>query len=269
MSLLKDKLFNSLKDLKENYNITGVKSEFETEGATFEEAQTLKELASSLNLEFTLKIGGCGAIKDLYDAKKLGADNIVAPMIESEYALKKYIEGVGVGVNGVNIGRINPKNYPIKKYINIETITGFENLDKIINSPYFNNIDGIVFGRSDFAESIQLNKDEVNSAKILDVAKEISQKIKLYNKDFIIGGNVTAESVEFFKQIPNTKFETRKIIFDSSSVNNPEIQTGIIKSLEFEILWLKYKQEKFNNLSNEDLKRIKSLETNCKALIQL
>jgi uncharacterized protein YjaG (DUF416 family) len=77
-----------LNDLRENYNVIGVKCEFESEGTRLEEALRLKEVVTKASLELTIKIGGCEALKDMYDARIIGVENIVAPMIESSYALK-------------------------------------------------------------------------------------------------------------------------------------------------------------------------------------
>ena len=99
---------------------------------------------SQSNLPLTLKIGGCEAKKDLFEARQFGAKNIVAPMIESDYALKKFIDTVDHVYPNDEINEVN-------FYFNIETIQAFENLDEIlkvaIESP---TIKGIVFGEQIF-----------------------------------------------------------------------------------------------------------------------
>ena len=90
MNLLEKKMVDSLIDLKENYNVLAIKAEFEAEGTSFEEAMRLKELTLKAGLDFSLKIGGCEAIKDMLEAKKIDINSLIAPMIESSYALKKF-----------------------------------------------------------------------------------------------------------------------------------------------------------------------------------
>ena len=80
-----------LKELNEKYNILSVKAELESEGSSFDEIISLKEICNEIDLNLTIKIGGCEAIKDLYDARTIGVDAIVAPMIESEYAMRKFV----------------------------------------------------------------------------------------------------------------------------------------------------------------------------------
>src|SRR5574344_1374876 len=92
MNNLEKKMVTTLQDLKENHHVVGIKAEFEAEGTRMEEALRLKEVVTKAGLDLTIKIGGCEAIKDMYDARTIGVSTVVAPMIESPYALKKYIK---------------------------------------------------------------------------------------------------------------------------------------------------------------------------------
>ena len=96
MSNLELKIKNILADLRTNHNVAGLKSEFETEGATYEETKYLADMAKSAGLNFTVKVGGCGAVNDIRIAKEFGVDTLVAPMIESAYALKKFVDAVKI-----------------------------------------------------------------------------------------------------------------------------------------------------------------------------
>ena len=91
MNMLELQMVDVLKDLCQNYGVVGVKAEFEAEGTRLEEAMRLKEIVSKAGLDLTIKIGGCEAIKDMREARLLGVSHIVAPMIETAYALEKYV----------------------------------------------------------------------------------------------------------------------------------------------------------------------------------
>lgn len=255
MNLLEKKMVDSLIDLKENYNVLSVKAEFEAEGTSLEEALWLKELTSKVGLEFSIKIGGCEAIKDMLEVKKINVNSLIAPMVESPYAMKKF-------VNATNSIFNNEEKQNINFLINIETVTGYNNLDNIISSKEFENITGIVLGRSDMIGSMKLNKQEINSDKIFIMANCISKKMEKLQKDFIIGGSVSTDSIPFFRKIPYlTKFETRKIIFDAQkALKNKNINNGLLKAIEFELIWLKYKQDNYNNILEEDNKRFVMLK---------
>ena len=87
MNSLERKMVAVLTDLRENHHVNGVKAEFEAEGTRLEEAMRLKEVVSAAGIGLTIKIGGCEALRDMYECRVLGVARIVAPMIESAYAL--------------------------------------------------------------------------------------------------------------------------------------------------------------------------------------
>src|SRR5574344_3058738 len=91
MNNLEKKMVTTLEDLRENHHVIGIKAEFEAEGTRMEEALRLKEVVTRAGLDLTIKIGGCEAIKDMFDARTIGVNTIVAPMIETAYAMKKYV----------------------------------------------------------------------------------------------------------------------------------------------------------------------------------
>ena len=258
MNRFDEKMINTLRDLKENYHVTGIKAEFETEGTTMKEAMRLTNIATMSGLNFAIKIGGCGAIKDLYDAKKAGANIIVAPMIESAYAVKKYAQAIKTVF-------YEDEQKNISFLINIETKVGFDNLESILSSEYFQKIDGIVFGRTDMRESLDMRAEEVNCRELFDIAAVISHKCQEMGKIFIVGGQVSAEAIPFFNSLPYlSAFETRKVIFDApKALHSNNLEEGILKALEFEMQWLKNKQESFLP-RKEDGERIKTLENRYK-----
>ena len=70
-------------------------------------------------------------------------------MIESAYAAKKYLEAAKTVFSEEEL-----KN--ISLLINIETKTGFEKREEIFFSKSFEELDGVVFGRTDMTESLEL-----------------------------------------------------------------------------------------------------------------
>ncbi len=263
MNLLELKIIDTLKNLKENYHICGIKTEFETEGTSREEIFRLKDITVKTDLEFTIKISGCGSVRDMYDAKSIGINTMVAPMIESPYALGKYLQ---------TARRIFTEDEfnSIKFFINIETVSGFNCLEEILSSGYAKDLGGIVVGRTDMAESLGMSKDDVNHEIIFGYTEIITKKALEYGKEVIIGGGVSAESLQFFSRLPLlSKFETRKVIFDAkTALKMPDIDKGILKALEFELLWLKNKRETYGIVFKEDEIRLQILEARYKKLFE-
>ena len=123
-------LIKKLKKLK-SYNVIGIKQSLEDEGANFDDLKIMRKITRTAKVKLNVKIGGCEAKNDIFFCKKISTDSIVAPMVESEYALKKFIQCAG-------------KNKKTKLLINLETNLSLVNLPKIINSSSFKSLDGVV-----------------------------------------------------------------------------------------------------------------------------
>ena len=148
-------LLKQLDELKQNYNIVGIKQSFEDEGASFKDIETMRFITSAAKIHLNVKIGGCEAKNDIFFCKKIKVNTIVAPMVESKYALSKFVQCANVG-NKISL------------LINLETDLSLKNLNKMTKSKFFNFLDGVVIGRSDLAGSLHLSKDDVNSKKIFN-----------------------------------------------------------------------------------------------------
>lgn len=212
-------------ELKE-YGAVALKFEFEDEGTSFEEAKQLSILADNVGINTTIKIGGCGALNDAKEANKLNPTTIVAPMIESTYAMRKFIS---------TINNIYSLNRP-ELLINIETIDGVNKIQDIISAPEFSEIGGIVIGRLDLVKSMKLDCKDIQSVQVERIITKLLEKISGTRKKIIIGGGIKKEDTEYFSKFPFiTNIETRKIVFNSKVIS----EQSIIKALKFELEYLK------------------------------
>jgi hypothetical protein len=258
MNSAEEKMVDILKDLKENYGAEGIKAEFEAEGTRMEEAMRLKDIISKAGLGLTIKIGGCEAKKDIYEAINIGVERIVAPMVETPYALIKYLR----------IIKELHFRAAIACFINIETITSCLNFSKMVTQRGIGFLKGIVIGRIDLTGSLGLSRDDVCDKRIFKLTKDIVVAAKAHNLEVCIGGGVGASSMPFFKALPAgslDRVETRKVIFNyKHAVGNME--KGMKKALEFELLWLEYKCNFYYLIGKEDESRICLLRKRIKEL---
>lgn len=255
MNKLEKIMVEHLAEMKENHSVAAVKLEFEAEGTRMEEAMRLKEIASKAGLDLVVKIGGCEAMKDMFEAASLGTKYMVAPMVESPFALRKYVEAVNVAFSA-------DQREDMEFYINIETITAVEKFDAMLETEEAKQLTGIVIGRHDLVSSMATPLDQINGEKVLDICLGIARKAKAKGLKVVIGGAVSAQSKDFFRSFPEgflDKFETRKIVFECPGAlrNGPE---SYLKAVEFEINWLRNKKLYYGSIHKEGEDRLAVME---------
>jgi hypothetical protein len=263
MNSLEIRMVNALKDLRENHNVTGVKAEFEAEGTRLEEALRLKEVITKAGLELTIKIGGCEALKDMYDARSIGVNRIVAPMIESGYALHKFLLSARMAFPSEERNNVD-------MLINVETLHGYKNFDEMLRLKEIKELAGIVFGRVDMTGSLGMTREDINSEKIFEIANDLLPRAKKAGMECVIGGGVSAASLPFFKRLPPgtlDRYETRKVIFQCPGALGPNSDKGILKAVGFELMWLKNKRAFYGQIFDEDKSRIEMLQSRYDRLI--
>lgn len=255
MNSLEQRMVDLLKRLRAEYGVVSVKAEFEAEGTRTEELMRLKEVSLAAGLKLTLKIGGAEAVRDMYDARSIGVDHLVAPMVESAYALKKYLRAI----NGVF-----PKDEQedIEFLVNIETIYAIDRLDGIFTSPGFIDLDGIVLGRGDLVESMNRARDSVDDDVCFKLVEDVLIRAKTQGKTTVMGGSVTAATIPFMNKLPSgclDRYETRKVCFAHGRDTAGRPEQGIEEALRFELLWLVNKHDHYHAISEEDRTRIYAL----------
>jgi hypothetical protein len=254
------RLLESLSKGVQEANFAGVKSEFEAEGTRAEDLKILLFAARTLGLETIVKIGGCEALRDMRELSTMGrVTNIVAPMIESPFALRKFKQ----------MARQSQDQLDFKPslFFNIETKSGVENIDAILDEASSGDlIDGITFGRGDFTESLGLERSQVDQQQVSEAVLEVCKKSKERGLDFCVGGSVTAKSVGILQNLAvegALAFETRKISINFFDVgdNADLIKASIEAALRFELVWLETKRDRYYLVADEDRKRIGDLES--------
>lgn len=254
MNKLERQMIDLLKDLKNNYNVTGIKAEFEAEGTRIEEAMRLKDITTTVGLGLNIKIGGCEAIKDMLDAVSLGAQRIIAPMVETPYALQKFVKAAQL-VFAETLDQV-------ELLVNIETEVAANNFAAMLQLPEIKYLRGVVIGRVDMVGSMSLGRDQINSDRVRDLSMQLAAQAKTKGLAVVVGGGVSIDSIPFFKAFPKgnlDRFETRKVIFGCpAALNNPE--DAFIKAVKFELMWLNNKRNYYSAIAREDEDRITLME---------
>jgi len=245
-----------LTDLIENEGLVGIKTSFEDEGATFNETIRLKEICNQAKTKVTLKIGGPEAIRDLKDSTVIGVKGLVAPMVESDFGLKKFIQAAKQHIPEDTLTSIQLN-------VNIETITAVTNAEKMLSSDEAKELYGVTVGRVDLVSSMGKDRNYVNSDEIYKMAKGVFTKAKEKGLKACLGGAVSTDSLEFLKKLHSEglldKFETRYAMFDPS-ITLKNLSRALSKAQMFEYEWLMCKYELYTTAANTDITRIKMIQ---------
>ncbi len=250
------RMLELLRDLKENHGVVGVKAEFEAEATRTNELITLSQIVARADSDIYLKIGGCEAVSDIDDSKIFATRGIIAPMIETPFALKKFA-GAAKKVYGNN-------EEGTKFLINIETKTGYQNLDEILDAGE-GLIDGVVIGRVDLSASYGMDRSKIENEDIFNVCKDILTKVKKRGLMAGMGGAISADTIPNLEKLEGIidRVETRKIIFDLTE-GTDKILTGLCKAIEFEYLYIYDLKQRYAAMADENKDRIAMLEQRLK-----
>ena len=257
------KMLDILRQGRDEFGVVATKAEFEAEGTRTDELLRLLEIAHKADVGLALKIGGCEAIRDLLEARQFGVRYIIAPMVETPYALSKFIAA-------------KDKIYPsseqsdVSFLFNVETITAFQNIDALVDlasgTPGCN---GVVFGRVDFSGSLGIGRGGIESNQVTSAGEAIAEKCRVRGLDFVVGGAVSSDalaSLVRFKEIHLDRFETRKVVFKGSALDHQNLPEALRQAVHFELLWLLNKREYYGLMHKEDQARIEMLESRWKVL---
>jgi hypothetical protein len=241
-------LLIKLKDL----GCSGIKISFEDEGAQYNEVISMRYLTAKTGLELSVKIGGCEAKREILDCINVCCDTVVSPMIESRFALDKFVKSLEI------------QGYKNKKSFNLETITGYDNMHEIAKS--INKMNSITVGRVDFVGSINKERDYVDSPEIYECVRNILVKSRKAYPSILcnMGGAISIRSKDFITNLIREGlldyFETRYIIFKTKLVDMDKLGEMLYYANRFEIEWMKYIRERYTGYAKKDLSRIEMIE---------
>ncbi|MGM0608441.1 MAG: aldolase/citrate lyase family protein [Candidatus Muiribacteriota bacterium] len=232
--------------LRDDYGACSLKLGTEAEGNTFSDIEYMYRQLNHI-IPIIVKVGGCEAKNDIRKMSEVGISGIVGPMIESPYALSIFIKTMQNYYNSLD---------EVSKIINVESITAFENLGKILQSPFFDNVDQVTIGRSDFSASLGLNVDD---DKVYNYVREIVRACHKAGKVTSVGGGITPKNAMKIKEFTGTdKINIRTVVIELSKCS--DIFEAIKKSLQLEILILNNNIEIFPHYSNYFENRIKVIK---------
>jgi hypothetical protein len=252
MHTSRTEILEQLLILKKDHGLLGIKAEFEAEGSSYNDLVGLRYITALGQIRLHLKIGGAEAMRDLTDSLYLGVDGVIAPMIESPFALKKFQDSLA-------------KTYAdqaIHTSINIETKNAVDQIDQILELAK-GSIHNITLGRTDLSASYMDPVIVPDCGIIMEIVSMIGRKARAAGLGFTVGGSISVESLKAFSRLPEADLgciqaiETRKVMLSAeTALHNPD---SITEAIRFEELYLAFKEEVELARLEEDHKRLEKL----------
>jgi len=246
-------LYNQLCKLRDQYDLKGIKAEFEAEGSSFRDLMRLRRLTSKADVELYLKIGGVEAIRDIKDGLEIGVDGLIAPMVESKFGAKKFHESL-LQIYGT---------HSINSTLNIETKGAITQLDDILEFAC-GKFDNITIGRSDLTSSYFDQEISPDSNSIFNLLENVAPKIVKKGLTLTIGGSISSDTIKIINlKFPSLKefiykLETRKVILPTSVFFNKK--DALKEALIFEELYILSKKEFSDIQISSEISRLTELK---------
>lgn len=260
MNAIERKLVSQLTELREKFCLIGVKAEFEAEGVQMEDMIRIREVTLRAGVHLVLKVGGCEAVTDIRNGYILGVDELVVPVTESPFAVQKFVSAVERVYTKAEMD-------DVKILVNIETVDGVQNFEKMLALPEFKDIYGVVVGRNDMAASYGV--PEAVDEKVFEACAFLSQKLKaLYpDKPLVLGGGFSVKTINFLKRFAPGAIngcESKKVIYDVAILSKGIVEEAFQKGIEFQKTWYESRVDYYERIVRDNKhfydEQIKSLQ---------
>nr|WP_294847247.1 aldolase/citrate lyase family protein [uncultured Sphingomonas sp.] len=192
-------------DQESDQDIIAIKGEFEAEGLSRDSIAAETIYAARLGLGYLVKIGGCEAKSDMRFLRQIGIKSIVAPMIESAFAMSKYQAMLPEGAFD-HVG------------VTIETIDAVDRIEAILDAGV--KLTEVTVGRTDLTASY--GGSGVESPRTIEMVKTVARAAKARGLKTTMGGSVGTATRELLLADEDLRtliscVETRKCVMPMAS----------------------------------------------------
>lgn len=206
-----------------------VKLGTEEEGLGLDEIAYLREVLPA-KVEVVVKIGGPCARADLRAARELGAAGVVAPMVESPFGLRRFLEACTA-----ELGNEVPT-----RGINVETAQAVQHLPAMLAMAR-NGLTFVNVGRSDLAASLGCKVDD---AAMHEVVCDVARQVRAAGLPVHVGGQVSRSTLTpVAERVQLDGFHTRFLAFALPEL--AALPAVIRDGLELELALLELLAERF------------------------
>ena len=217
----------ALNRLKTHFGASSVKLSTEDAGMSFEQIRFWIEICQGV-LPVIVKIGGPNARNDIKQCLELGADGLIAPMVESAYGFENFLSALKDYATPMKLASL-------KKQINIETVTAVHNLPEILSHPEIDFLDEITIGCSDLSQSMKKSRLD---PELQALVKETVARIRAKGIPVSLGGGISPATIDrILSEVQPNQFNTRVVTFQVQP--DTSFRPAVEESVRFELSMLK------------------------------
>lgn len=222
------KLRTNLSELKKVQGCVGVKLSTEDSGHSWEFIDWVKNGILAGVLPLHVKVGGPDAKNDIRSFLRLDAQGVIGPMVESPFGVQKFVQALET-IMGLEVMRQKTVS------VNLESISAYENLERILEVSEMEHVDKIVVGSTDLSKSLD---QPVSSPGIIEIATDMCKRSKEYGKAVRLGGvmSMAKGTEERLKQLISEaspdEINTRVLTFDVDKIE--DLSYAYRSSVKFE-----------------------------------
>nr|VFK61956.1 MAG: HpcH/HpaI aldolase/citrate lyase family protein [Candidatus Kentron sp. UNK]VFK70073.1 MAG: HpcH/HpaI aldolase/citrate lyase family protein [Candidatus Kentron sp. UNK] len=217
-------LQGALRNLKSRLGLIFLKAGTEWEDMDYSEIEYLYSLGEK-KIPMLVKISGPEAKTDLRHLEAIGVTGLLGPMIESEYALEKFV------ATTTDLYDDSPLDPMLA--INIETIDGYRKLDAIMSNPAFGAVRLVIIGRLDLSQSMHI--EDVDHPEVTTITRDLANRLRRAGKHVSIGGFVNPSSADALRDVDADRVNTLHALFDLNRIG--DASAAVRKAIEFEIAY--------------------------------
>lgn len=221
-------LYRQLAELQRHFGCSSLKLSTEDAGNSFAQiACYARALGRRIPLE--VKIAGPEARNDLAHIIPLAIKAIIVPMVESPYALSKFI---------ATLRALAPaRRYrQVQRRLNLETVTAVRQLPAIMAAPAFREIDQATIGRNDLSQSLGLEPDH---PRVWRITQRVVATLQARGLPVSVGGGLTPRQAdELIRRVRPAYINTRSVAFKVT--RQFTAPAAVSAALEFEAELLAY-----------------------------
>lgn len=180
--------------------IIALKGEFEAEGLARDVLAAEVIFAAANDLPYLVKIGGCEAKSDMRFLIQIGVRRIVAPMVESGFAMRKYMQMLPDGAFD-HVG------------VTIETVNAIERIEEILEAG--DKLTEVTVGRTDLTASFE--GADVDCPKTISMVKTVAHAARNRDLETTMGGAINERTRRLLQEDAElrdlvARIETRKCV---------------------------------------------------------